>query len=313
MTRTFDEIELAIDQLVSPFPQVVSCQARLRRLVRQPQRESEPSVILLIGESGVGKTKMLQMTASEFPRTEHDEFTEIPVLYVRVPANCTYSNLIMRMLRSFGTPLVATGPDRERMRQIKTLIKHCGVRLIVFDDANQMVDRGRSKSHYLLGDWVREIADETRAHVVLAGVPRLWRMIETNEQLRSRVSQQIVVEPFAANADTANPISVALRAFDKCLDGVLRISLTTEIACRRFSFATAGRLRSLRIILVNAAEIAFEAPKPQIDFEVLGKAFERAMFPGVPAERNPFSPKFSGLPLTGRGEPFDPRSGAFDD
>jgi Cdc6-like AAA superfamily ATPase len=311
MTRTFDEIQDSIDRLFSPFPQVVNFQTRVRRLASTPLRDAEPNIVLLIGESGVGKTRMLKQTQSEFPRIEYETFTEIPVLYVRVPADCTYSNLIMTVLHAFETPLISSGADRNRMQQIKTLITNCRVRLLILDDANQMVDRGRSKSHYRLGDWVREIADETRVRLVIAGVPRLWRMITTNEQLRSRVSQQIVVEPFTASAQDKNPIDLALAAFDSCLADIHRVQLTSELTSRRFAHATAGRLRSLRNLLVNAVEIALESPKRQIDYGVLARAFRQTMFPGAPPERNPFSTKFNGRPLTGRGEPFDPNSGEF--
>jgi hypothetical protein len=190
---------------------------------------------------------------------------------------------------------------------------NCRVRGLILDDANQMVDRGRTKSHYLLGDWVREISDVTRAHVILSGVPRLWNMIETNEQLRSRVSHQIVIEPFYASEESANSILLPLEAFDSCLAGILRVSLTSDMARQRFAFATGGRLRSLRNILLNAVEIAFEEPEVKIDYKVLERAFVRAIFHSAPEARNPFSSKFNGRALTGRGEPFEPRSGALND
>ena len=187
MNRTFNEIKFEIEQLFELFPQVKVVQSLIRDLARSPWVDAEPSILLLVGESGVGKTRVLTRTANEFPRIEHETFTEIRVLYVRVPADCTYSNLIIGILRALGTALISGGADRDRLRQIKTLLKNCGVRVLILDDANQMVDRGRSRSHYRLGDLVREITDDTRVHLVLSGVPRLWRMVNLNEQLLSLI------------------------------------------------------------------------------------------------------------------------------
>ncbi len=310
MNKSFDEIKSAIKQLFEPFPQVKDVQRRIRHLAQSlPLLDAEADVVLLVGESGVGKTRMLTRTAREFARIEHESFTEIPILYVRIPSNCTYSNLIIAILQALGTGLISGGVDRDRLVQIRTLLRNCKVHVVILDDANQMVDRGRSKSHYALGDLVRQIADETPVNFVLSGVPRLLRMVNLNEQLRSRVTEQIQIEPLAADIKERHSIYLALTAFDGCLANLPRIRITDELTAQRFAVATAGRLRSLRNLLVKAVEIAFRSDKPQLDYPVLERAFRESLFPQAAPNRNPFSTTFDGGALTRPGEPFNADAG----
>ncbi|MCK7491576.1 MAG: hypothetical protein MZW92_07665 [Comamonadaceae bacterium] len=50
--------------------------------------------------------------------------------------------------------------------------------------------------------------------------------------------------------------------------------LTTERTLQQLAFATAGRLRDIRQLLVRSVELADRSPRRRIDQEVLGRAFE---------------------------------------
>jgi putative transposase len=192
--------------------------------------------------------------------------------------------------------------------QLETLLKKCGVRLVILNEANHLVDRGRERSHYLLGDWIKLTSEKTGVPFVLVGIPRVNVLMGVNEQLADRVREVLTVEPFGVDARCKNQMSTALAAFDKLLEGVSRVPIADDSNARRFAFATAGRLRRIRRMLEESARAAAELAEPKIDLPLLARVFREHVFKGAPDERNPFVPaKFDGRPLTGPGEPYEPR------
>ncbi len=286
------------------FPHVIKCQSRIRELVGRPCNEEEPDILAIVGETGVGKSTVLKRTSAEFPRIEHDDFTEIPIVYVEVPAKCTLGNLVGAILKAMGSPFWDRGRDMERTYQLLKLLRKCKVRVLVLDEANHTFDRGRARTHYLIGDWIKQLSDQSRVHLVLAGIPSLRGLIETNEQLANRLAEEIVIEPFGVNEDAVNSMVTALSAFNAVLGDIPRISLPQKRTCQLFAFATAGRTRGIRRLLVRAVEIAAVSTDPRIDHAVLAQSFREVIFPGAPDERNPFATKFNGRPLNAAGEPY---------
>jgi hypothetical protein len=144
--------------------------------------------------------------------------------------------------------------------------------------------------------------------IALVGIPRLKVLLEVNEQLADRVREVVTVEPFGVDERCKNQMVTALEAFDKLLDGVDRIKLTDPVNARRIAFATAGRLRRIRRLLVESVLLAGQQEKPRIDLPLLADVFRQHIFKGAPDERNPFVPdKFNDRPLIAPGEPYAPR------
>jgi hypothetical protein len=72
------------------------------------------------------------------------------------------------------------------------------------------------------------------------------------------------------------------------------------------AFATDGRLRDIRRLLVRAVELAYEQPDPRLTDMVLAEAFRTVIYRGSPDKRNPFHKAFNELPLVEGDEPFAP-------
>lgn len=304
----FRQVSLQIKRCYAKFSHVTHINELLNQLLEQACAHEEPDVLLIIGDPGVGKSSLLQRFARLHPRIDHETWTEVPVVYVEVPAKCTLKRLPGVILKALGSPLWNRGDEEERTFQLETLLAKCRTRLIILDEVNHLIDRGRERSHYLLADYLKQLIDRTRVPVAMAGIPRAKTLLAVNEQLADRVSKVIEVEPFGASDSCANQIVVALRVFERCLDEIERIDLTSQDSARRFAIATGGRLRAIRRLLVSAVEIASGCKRPRIDYAVLSEAFKKAIYPDAPPSRNPFNQKaFDGRPLTQVDEPFYPR------
>lgn len=288
------------------FPQVKVAQDRLEQLVAYQCDGEEPECLAIIGDTGTGKTTLLENFVRSKPRVEHPEFTEVPVLYVEVPAKCSVKLLAAFMLRALGSPYWNRGDEAERTDQLGTLLKACRVRMIILDEVNHLADRGAEKSHYLVGDWIKQLIRSSRLPVVLAGTPAAAILWDTNEQLADRFREQIVLQPLSMEGKRLRELRSVLGAFLGLMD-VPCIDITEKAHARSIAFATAGRLRDIRRLLVRAVEIAESQSRFAISRSTLAQAFLQVVYRDAPASRNPFSPKFNGLPLTKPGEPFAPR------
>lgn len=307
-TPNFSEVTRSLKRCYARFKFVQDVQERLDLLLDEACDYAEPDVLFIVGETGMGKSTLLRQYALKHPRVDHETVTEIPVVYAEVPAKCTHAQLPAILLKAMGSPMWNRGDVLERTEQLITLLRACKTRLILLDEVNHFIDRGRERSHYLLADSIKQLIDVSRIPFALAGIPRARTLLKVNEQLAARICEVYEIQPFGAGATCKNQIAVALKAFDGLLQDVERINLTDEQAAKSFAFATAGRLRNLRQLLVKAVQIASKLDRPRIDYAVLAEAFRTTVFPRAPDTRNPFVLKvFDGIPLTRPDEPFAPR------
>lgn len=290
------------------FEHVKKTHEAMQSLMETDSAGSEPDILFIVGETGTGKTWLIKKFATQHPSEDCETYTKVPVLLVNIPPKCNAKRLLGAMLQALGSPLWNVGGEEQRSHQLETLMKKCEVRLVIFNEANHLVDRGREKSHYLLGDWVKQTSEKTGVPFVLVGIPRVKVLLAVNEQLADRVREVITVESFGVDARCRNQMSTALAVFDRMLGDIDRIDLADEANARRFALATDGRLRRISRLLEAAVQAALEMPKPRIDLPLLADVFRRHVFKGSPDERNPFVvAKFDGRPLTGPGEPYEPR------
>jgi adenylate kinase family enzyme len=303
-----------LNQFFGLFPQVRRVLEKIDDLYRSPKR-LEPKNLLILGESGVGKSRLLKRVREQHPPVDRGTFTEIPVLYVVVPAKSSIDNLAGAMLRAMGSLYWNKGKTADLTVQLETLIKECQVKLIIIDEVNRLVDKGGVKTHHLLAEWIKELSDAVKVPMVLAGIPRAARLLDTNDQLRSRFRQVVNLRPFSARTETDMDLTRrVMRTFEGRLKEIPCTRLDDSTTTSAIIFATDGRLRDIHNLLECAVISAFrlsrtakQPTKPAITSATLASAFREAIYAEAPDTRNPFTKKFNGTPLTKLGEPFAPR------
>lgn len=289
------------------LPRVDEIMRRIEELFAYPCGGEEPEHIALIGEPGVGKSTLLKRFVAGHPRIEHEHLTEIPAIYVGVPAACSIKKLAGEMLLAMGSPFWNRGGEPERTHQLLTLLRECRVRLVILDEVNHLVERGSSKTHYAVGDWIKQISDRASVSFVLAGTPMAEQLLATNEQLRGRFGEVLHLPPLGLGSEEDAAIfKRTLRTFQKLFAGIDCVDLASPSACRQIACATGGRLRAVRRLLVRAIEIGVRNKEGCVDMGVLAQAFESVVFARAPEARNPFRAGFDGHPLTKPGEPYGP-------
>lgn len=289
------------------FPQVGAVHQRLQLMLQYTCTVEEPEHILLLGDTGTGKSTLLKRFIRDYPPIEHLEFTEVPVLYVGVPSSCTSRNLAGILLKSLGSPFWNKGDEEERTSQLMILLKQCKVRMVILDEVNHLIDRGGEKSRYAVGDWIKVQSTEAKLPFVLAGIVRSRALLETNEQLADRFRETLELHPLSVEDDARTAeFAAVMGAFASLLEDLECIDLRSPEVLSILAFATAGRLRNIRRLLVRAVELAAQRPQPAIDLHVLEQAFLEVIFKKARPDQNPFNSKFRGTPLVMAKEPFAP-------
>jgi len=289
------------------FPHVQYLLKRMQEILEREWVNEEADSLFLPGESGVGKSTLLTKFCNMYPPIVHDEFTEIPVLYARVPAQGTPLSLAGAMLLEMGSPFWNVGKIEDRRYQLVCLIRKCKVRLIILDEVNHVTDKNGSKTHHYTGDWLKELFEELKIPVVLAGTPSSDRLLHTNKQLRTRFREIIPIMQFSlTNKSAQDECEKMMKTFSNMITGVSKVDITQGPLLSSMIFATAGQLRDIRRLLVKTVVLAFEHSPPKITVPILAQAFRQAIYRGAPDKRNPFCKEFDGIPLIKPGEPFAP-------
>lgn len=290
------------------FPQVINIERALRNLIEYRCVEEEPAGLAIVGETGTGKSTVLARVAKRYPRIEHVEFTEIPVLLVPVPAKCTIKLLCSRILRVMESPFATRGNEEDLTYQLLTLLRTCKTRLIILDEVNHLADRGGQKSHYMVGDWIKSLYNESKVPIVLAGTPAAQVLWMTNEQLGDRFHEVIRLRPFAHGEKSLVELKTVLKAFSSLVTCVAIPDFQQNENAAAIAVASGGRLRNIRSLFVRSVEIG-SRPGCSLDpWSVFAQAFRESVFTDCPDERNPFTRRFNGKALTGTGEPYAPRA-----
>jgi Cdc6-like AAA superfamily ATPase len=300
--------ESIVRQLKTCFmrlPHVDRIHGRLSDLAGYVCGAEEPDHLLVIGETGTGKSTLLIRFAAGFGRIEHKSFTEIPVLYAQVPSRCTIKRLATILLRQMGSPFYNRGDEEDRTHQLITLLRACKVRVIILDEVNHLIDRGGRITHYAVGDWIKQTFDLASVSCVLAGTPRSTLLLDTNEQMADRFREIVKLPTFSIETpEETKDLQRMLKAFRKQLGDLPSVDFSGGTLPAQILFATGGRFRDVKRLLSRAVEIAFQEDAPALRTECFARAFSEVIFVDAETKRNPFLPEFNGLPLTQPGEPF---------
>ncbi|MGR2682420.1 TniB family NTP-binding protein [Chromobacterium haemolyticum] len=307
MNHDCEQITRVIRKSFARFPHVKNIFKNLERVFDYSCGEEEAEHLMILGESGVGKSTLLRRFHALHPKIVREEYTEVPVLYVAIDSACSIKKLASSMLLALGSKYWDKGSESQLTYQLACLLKGCKVRMVILDEANHLVDKGGEKTHHNIADWIKRLSDATHLPFILAGIPRAERLLQTNDQLRGRFREVIPINPFSVKTPSAEKeFRRVLQGFQSLLGDLPSIDLSHPTITHSIAFATDGRLRELRKLLVRGVEIAYEQPEPKLTTRVLSQAFTAVIYRDAPDDRNPFSKKFKKVPLTKPGEPFAP-------
>jgi hypothetical protein len=294
------------EELYIPFPPFVAAKDAIESHLRLFRETGLAEHLLVYGESGTGKSSLCRWLGTQHPRRQLPDRDTVEVLIVSVPPAATIAGVADQMLKELGDPFRVTGTVTNKTSRVATLCRECRVEMILFDEAQHFHDRGDTRTHYMVADWLKHLIDEVAIPTVLLGLPRLESLLQTNEQLRRRFSRRIRLA--LGQSDTVDIETECVQLF-MSLASCLEVGVSTdpfnwrEMGMRLF-FACDGRVAYIKKMLSAALRACLEMDFPQIDVALLERAFIDAIWWEGIGALNPFNTAFEFRRLDRGGEPF---------
>jgi len=193
-----NKIRKNIETLVFDHVTFVNAQSQIRRGVQDTMNGFIPCFEMLLAPSRCGKTEVLEAIAREYRSTIINGVRQFPVLLVYVQSGGGTRALDEAVIRALGVPVPKNVVGENGLKEFMlTQLRNAGVRVILFDEASHLVERGSRIVSEAASDWFKALHTKAaNIGIVLSGVPRLKRLIDDNVQLRNRVSKPIQLPPY---------------------------------------------------------------------------------------------------------------------
>lgn len=193
---TSTEIRRAIETLMIEHTAFASALGPLQRRIQDTFDGFLPCLETLIGPSRCGKTELVRLIAREYPESRQNGRRQVPVLVVYISSGTAPKDLPNAVIMALGLPK-HTGSVSTINKHMYLQLELAGVRVIIFDEASHLVDVGAKMPPRAASDWFKDLQANTKdIGILLTGVPRLKRLLESNEQLRNRARKPIMLMPY---------------------------------------------------------------------------------------------------------------------
>jgi hypothetical protein len=296
-----DSTSTVIERIVIPHGAFSRADRQLEQLFVFAQQTEGAEGMAILGESGTGKTTLLESFMAKHKPDRKTDGMEVPVLFASVPSSPTVKSLAGEMLRAFGAPDWDKGTEIQMTKRLQILMRSAKTHMVMIDEFNHFYDRGKNKIMYNVADWLKKFIDDTRKTLVVAGLPSCKIVVNQNEQLARRFSAPIELPRFDwRNMDERQQFKGILGAFHAEFSKKYRIpEFHTEQMAFRFYCATGGLIGYLSKVLRQAERNAIFAGKdtiPLVDLNAahLQSIWSRETVTGLPKPfENSFTPRES--------------------
>lgn len=250
----------------------------------------EPDCMIVVGDTGAGKTTIIDKYLAKNPRFETNEGSIIPILSTSLPPNATPITASEQLLSDLGDPLAfSRGNDPVKIaKEMSDLMKLCGVELIIIDEFQHMIDRKNKQILHSAADWLKMLIVRSKIPVVLFGMPYSVLILEANNQLAGRFELQHRLEPFRLNNKKNR---ILYKTFLAMLDEALPFHESSALASpdmmKRIYAFSQGNLRRIRKLINRSSRLALRDNSNKILLEHFAKAAPKVSG-AVCAKQNPF-------------------------
>ncbi|WP_053980718.1 ATP-binding protein [Marinagarivorans algicola] len=213
------------------------------------------SCLLLTGESGSGKSELAKYYVKNNPIKERPERTHIPVLHFELKSISTPQEFLRALLVAIGDPQQGLGARNkgELYERLIRLLTTTMVELLILDEVQVIIERRSEKVVTGIADLFKDLIKDTEMPIVFMGMPWSEYLVDSNRQLRGRISYRYIIPPYRIStreyrADYRRLLKLLASAYG--LSGKVKID-DLSFALRFFS-ATSGNLRATANLICDA-------------------------------------------------------------
>lgn len=293
-----------------PYPAIVRVLGEIKRGVERCKSENRGAAMLVLAGSGCGKTHLINFIAKRSPPDHSGLVSLFPAVHFRIPSAPTQKGMGIQLLHALEQPKASVGSAQDLFNRGIHYLKAAQNRIIMIDDVQDIPERRKINGVLHVGNWIRDLIDESRSLVVLFGTPAAKQVTEGNAQLKRRVPKQMVIRYFNINNNEAiRGFSRFLHELDKRLPLAEFSKLDDLTMLKKIYWASGGISDYIFELMVEAVTAAVKDGREHITLEDLEFAFNN-LFQDAGIDINPFSEGGPQRLLDRPNEPFHKWFGA---
>lgn len=236
---------------------------------------AEPKSLFIGGDSGMGKSTLIEAFAAKYPRVQCDVVDQIPVLVASIPSAATTKSTASSLLKALGDPKAFDGELARLTDRLLKFLKDCEVKMIVLDEFQHVIDRESSKVRAGTADWLKTVVNESKVPLALVGLPYSEVILEENIQLDRRFHRRIVLPRFTYNSTQGR---ASFRTLLKVLDDHMPFAMSAGLSEPKTSEwlfnCSKGLLGPAITLIREAAELAINDGAACVERRFLEEAYE---------------------------------------
>lgn len=282
--------KIVLVKLIIHHPGFDGATEELRKCYNSFGNSVNTRCISILGPSGSGKSTVIDEFARLYPDIETDSGVIRHVLVVETPTIPTLKAMASAVLKALDDPLYSRGTEIQMSDRIIVLLKAQEVRLIIFDEMQNLIDRDSLKLNSKTADWLKGLINKARVPTVIAGLEQTEQLFSGNEQLRRRFRNPFKMEPFEWADKTKSKL---LRNFLKNIQDEIPFEEGLDISSSEMSYrfycASNGLVGYIVAIIREAVDIANDCNDTVVRKKHLADAYVNIVHSNGNISVNPFS------------------------
>lgn len=248
--------------------------------------------LLIVGESGVGKTRILDFLSQSMQPCRTADGWLRPLVRVNVPASPTAISLFEAVLAALGDPKPEQGTRSKKKFRLFKMLSEQEVRVLQLDDFQHFYDRDSQRVLFEASEALKEILTAFPLALVCAGLPDAERVMKANEQLKRRHMAPVRISRFNWSLpDSRKEMKGVLLAFSACLPDLEWPDMKSEEVGIRFFLATGGIMDFIAKLFGYVEHRAADGRLKEVTMEVLAHGWKSVLAHAQDEAECPFALK----------------------
>lgn len=251
----------------------------------------DPRCTPILGESGCGKSTVVEEFIKSLRKYKY--FHPKLVIVIECPSNPTVKTMASEVLQAIGDPMYYRGTEVQMTDRIVQFLKKLGVRLLIFDEMQNLIDRDSDKLSFKAADWLKRLINKANIPTVIVGLERAEDLFLINEQLRRRFTESYVIRSFDwYQLETRKMLKGFLSALQREYNFVDMLDISSHEMAFRFYCASGGLVGYMMAIIREAKRLAVGTCElGAIGMNHLAQAYNNAVCGNRLVAVNPFLEK----------------------